>query len=95
MVAHAGGGILARHCIEAGQLIREDLPDTGRQIRLQPAPGRAYERYCAAAQTTGRPVVPSSALIAAPSPEPPKRKPHRKRLRPKKNRRKSRPRNPS
>ena len=38
-------------------------------------PGRAYDRYCAVAHTTGRPVVPSIASIAAPRPDPPNRKP--------------------
>src|SRR4051812_17551470 len=36
--------------------------------------GRAYDRYCAVAQITGRSVVRSSASMAAPSPQPPKRK---------------------
>jgi hypothetical protein len=37
--------------------------------------GLAYERYCAVAQITGRSVVPSSASMAAPRPQPPNRKP--------------------
>src|SRR5262245_60969093 len=37
--------------------------------------GRAYERYCAVAHTSWRPVVASSAVTAAPRPQPPKRKP--------------------
>src|SRR3954447_20941309 len=36
--------------------------------------GRAYDRYCAVAQMTGRSVVRSSASMAAPRPHPPNRK---------------------
>ena len=36
---------------------------------------RAYDRYCAVAHTTGRPVVPSIATMAAASPQPPNRNP--------------------
>ena len=38
------------------------------------AGGRANDRYCAVAQTIGRPVLPSIAEIAAPRPHPPNRK---------------------
>jgi hypothetical protein len=37
--------------------------------------GRAYERYWALAHTNGRPVVRSSASMAAPRPQPPNRVP--------------------
>ena len=37
-------------------------------------PVSAYERYCAVAQTTGRPVVRSMASMPAPRPQPPQRK---------------------
>src|SRR5690606_29711316 len=37
------------------------------------SPGRAYDRYCAVAHTRGRSVVASSAPMAAPRAQPPKR----------------------
>ncbi len=37
--------------------------------------GRAYDKYCAVAQITGRPVVPSSAAIDAPNAQPPNKNP--------------------
>ncbi|MEZ5219886.1 MAG: hypothetical protein R2743_00190 [Ilumatobacteraceae bacterium] len=39
------------------------------------SPGFAYDRYCAVAQIVCRPLVPSSAVIAAPRPEPPNKNP--------------------
>ena len=41
------------------------------------SPRVAYARYCAVAQTHWRPLVPSSAEMAAPRPHPPNRKPPR------------------
>ena len=52
------------------------VPDDGDgDVDVEDLAGRAYDRYCAVAQTHGRPVVPSMAEMAAPRPQPAEQEP--------------------